>query len=184
MQQLTSMIREATALDAEAIARVQVRSWQSTYRGIIADAYLDGMDITVRRDRHLEWFARRPSSSFARVAVEGPGKVVGFAMAGQARNQAPQAVGEIYVLYLLADAQRKGVGTRLMRSMARGLEHHGMESMVIWVLERNPATRFYEQLGGLKTSARETSVGTQKLTEVAYFWDSLEPLLRAESPAV
>ncbi len=44
-------IRRATAQDAAAIARVRIDAWRVTYRGMIPDAYLDGMSST-RASRH------------------------------------------------------------------------------------------------------------------------------------
>jgi hypothetical protein len=43
VETLSTLIREATAIDAEAVSRVRVRSWQAAYRGIIDDAYLDAL---------------------------------------------------------------------------------------------------------------------------------------------
>ena len=40
---MTITIRPATAADAAQIARVRVDCWRSTYRGLVPDAYLDGM---------------------------------------------------------------------------------------------------------------------------------------------
>ena len=38
-------LRRAMAGDAPAIARVRIESWRTTYRGMIPDAYLDGMQM-------------------------------------------------------------------------------------------------------------------------------------------
>jgi GNAT superfamily N-acetyltransferase len=179
VETLTSLIREATAIDAEAISRVRVRSWQAAYRGIIDDAYLDAMSIEAGRDRYLRTFDPDPAASFARVCADDDGRVTGFAMAGATRSRvaAPRSA-EVYLIYLLPAVQRQGLGTRLMRSMARGLERRGMGSLVVWALVRNePACRFYERLGGRRTVERETPVGAQRLVEVAYRWDVLDPLL-------
>src|SRR5450830_1700390 len=45
-------LRRATVADAEAIAAVRVDSWQTTYRGMIPDTYLDQMRI---EDSFLHW---------------------------------------------------------------------------------------------------------------------------------
>jgi hypothetical protein len=37
------IVREAEAGDAAAIAALQVRSWRTAYRGIVPDAFLDGL---------------------------------------------------------------------------------------------------------------------------------------------
>lgn len=178
MLALSPLIREATALDAEAVSRVRVLSWRAAYRGIIDDACLDGMSIEAGTQRYLRTFAADPAAAFTRVVADDAGRVTGFATAGIARGSAPARRGEVYLLYLLPDTWRQGLGTRLMRSMARGLDRRGMASMVVWSLARNErACAFYERLGGRPIDTRESPVGTQRLTEVAYGWDELAPLL-------
>jgi GNAT superfamily N-acetyltransferase len=175
---LSPLIREATALDAAAISRVRVLSWRAAYRGIIDDAYLDALSIEAGTERYLRSFAPDPAAGFTRVIADDAGRVTGFATAGIARVRGPMRRGEVYLLYLLPDSWRHGLGTRLMRSMARGLDRRGMASMVVWSLARNErACRFYERLGGRPIDERESQVGTQRLAETAYGWDELTPLL-------
>src|SRR5687767_3602644 len=45
---LRMKIRPALPSDARAIADVHVRTWQSTYRGIVPDAYLDALSVDER----------------------------------------------------------------------------------------------------------------------------------------
>jgi hypothetical protein len=48
-------IRATTPQDAEAVERLRIAGWQTAYRGIIPDAYLDSLPLDVpRRRRHLE----------------------------------------------------------------------------------------------------------------------------------
>lgn len=178
------LIREATALDAQALASVHVASWRAAYRGIIEDAYLDALSVDRRREANLAWFRDPSPSTFIRVAVDASAKVVGYAMGGPARTGAPTTLGEIYVLYLLPDAQRRGIGTQLMRSMARGLDLRGMETLEVWALEANPSRAFYTRLGGRLADTRDTRVGSRRLREVAYRWDGLAALSRAQASAV
>jgi len=177
------LIREATALDAQALATVHVTSWRAAYRGVIEDAYLDSLSVDRRREASLAWFRNPTPSTFVRVAVDANAKVVGYAMGGPARTGAPTTLGEVYVLYLLPDVQRRGIGTQLMRSMARGLDLRGMEALEIWALEANAARAFYTRLGGRLADARDTRVGSRQLREVAYRWDGLSALFQAPAPA-
>jgi ribosomal protein S18 acetylase RimI-like enzyme len=172
-------IREATAIDAESIARVRVASWRAAYRGIIDDAYLDALSVEAGRARYLRGFDPAPAAAFTRVAADDDGRVVGFASGGASRGAgAPAREGEVWMLYLLPEAQRRGLGTRLMGSMARGLDRRGLGSMAVWALERNaPARAFYERLGGRPAGERTTTVGAQRLDEVMYRWAELGPLI-------
>lgn len=167
------LIREATAFDSTALARVHVASWRAAYRGIIDDDWLDALSIDAQAARWQRWFRSRPASCFTRVAVDARARVVGYASGGEARVRSRPTLGEVYTIYLLPEAQRRGTGARLLRSMARGLDLHGMDAMVVWALERNPARAFYAALGGLHCGGRETTVGRQRLAEVAYLWEDL-----------
>ena len=176
----SALIREATALDAESISRVRVASWRAAYRGILDDAWLDALSVEAGRERYLRGFDPAPAAAFTRVAADDDGRVLGFATGGVARGAGvPPREGEVWMIYLLPEAQRLGLGTRLIRSMARGLDRRGLGSMVVWALARNaPARRFYEHLGGRPGGERTTRVGTQRLDEVMYRWADLDPLIR------
>lgn len=49
------LYREATALDADAIAVLHAESWRRAYRGHLSDAYLDG---PIFKDRTSVWRGR------------------------------------------------------------------------------------------------------------------------------
>ena len=179
------IVREATAADVHTVARVQIESWRAAYRGIISDATLHELSLEDKQSYWLQWFLRNEPSRFMRVVVDDHANGVGFAVAGPARGRDASAdglppVGEIYLLYLLPQVQRRGWGTQLMRSMARGLRQRGMEALLLWVLQRNhTACRFYESLGGVATYRRRTTVGSQQLIEIGYLWDDLDRLASA-----
>ncbi len=53
-------IRLATIDDAPGIAAVNVRAWQTAYRGILPDSFLDALDVTVREERVAAGHRSRP----------------------------------------------------------------------------------------------------------------------------
>ena len=97
------IVREATAADVQAVARVQIESWRAAYRGIIDDDTLHGLSIQDKQSYWLQWFLRNEPSRFMRIVVDDDASAVGFAVAGPARGREPLTdglplVGEIYVL--------------------------------------------------------------------------------------
>ena len=65
------------------MARVNVRSWQETYRGLMSDAVLDDPGLVATRERF--WTAALTDERYRenRVAVaERDGELVGIAMSG------------------------------------------------------------------------------------------------------
>lgn len=165
-------IRAATAEDAGAIARVHVESWKTTYSGIVPEAYLAGLDEILRTKLWQEWLA---ADSLVLVA-ERNGQVVGFANAGANRAAPEGCDAELYAIYLLQDAQRRGAGTALLRAVAKALTERGFKSMAVWVLERNPARNFYESMGSHLATSKVIEIGGAKLMEVAYVWPKLRSL--------
>jgi GNAT superfamily N-acetyltransferase len=137
-------VREAVPDDAEAIARVQVETWQTTYRGVVSDAYLDGMDVAERAARWRD----RPDGRRAYVA-EDNGVVVGFVAFGPCRDaDASVRVGELYAIYVLPEWWRHGIGRALHGACVKDLRRSGFGEARLWVLEANPTARlFYEHLG-------------------------------------
>lgn len=101
------------------------------------------------------------------------GEVVGFASCGRERGGNAQYAGEIYALYVLAAQQGYGVGKRLFIAGVDKLRARGYASMLIWVLDTNPARGFYEHLGGVVVGQREEPLGDANLQEVAYGWRDL-----------
>jgi len=182
------MIREALALDAAAIGRVQVLTWQQTYRQIIEPEALSRLSVSRATTQWLHWFFHHPADQVCQVVVDDSGRVKGYAMGGIARRPepspsaprlpAPTGRAEIQVLYLAPEIQDAGYGRAIVKSMARRFDRLGMRSLEIWVLAQNPACAFYEKLGGHRIDRRTNRFGHQPLPEVCYLWPSLKPLIR------
>jgi L-amino acid N-acyltransferase YncA len=162
-------IREATVADARAIAEVHIAAWRSTYPGIVPDAYLAGLSVDEREGRWAKILTGQ-DGTFAYVAVDEKGQVVGFASGGPLREGDPAYKGELYAIYLLPDQKGKGYGRRLASTVAQRLAREGMPSMLVWVLADNYARGFYERLGGALVGEQATNIGGEELSEVAYGW--------------
>ncbi|MGH3322023.1 MAG: hypothetical protein ACRDN9_17980 [Streptosporangiaceae bacterium] len=79
------MVRDAAVEDADAVGRVHVRGWQAGYRGLMPDAYLDGL----RTGECAETWRRRlgaPRERRVVLVAECERSVVGLADGGPARE--------------------------------------------------------------------------------------------------
>ncbi len=175
---MIATIRPATLEDAQGIGKVQVDSWRSSYKGLIADAFL----ATLSPERRAQVWSQNLTSphngSFLDVAETSPGEIVGFVSAGPEREGDPIYKGELYAIYLYQQVQRQGLGRKLMDSVMRGLLERGFSSMLLWVLKDNlPARKFYEAVGGKSLREKPVEIGSQTLIEVAYGWKNLLPFL-------
>ncbi len=126
-------IRPATPEDAPAIAHVHVASWRSTYTGLIPDEFLLALD---EGERTAQWRQRLTLDVVVLVA-EQDGNAIGFAGGGPVREPLEGYDAELYTLYVLVEAQRQGVGTRLLAELAAALHARRFESMLAWVLAGN-----------------------------------------------
>jgi ribosomal protein S18 acetylase RimI-like enzyme len=181
-------IRQAAVGDAAQIARVHVESWQTTYRGIMPDSFLDQLSYERRAEYWVETLSNATGSQFMYVAEVDSGtpyaKIVGFAMGGPERTGDPDYQGEIYAIYLLKAYQRQGLGLGLIQAIVERLYHTDMHSMLIWVLAQNAARHFYEALGGQAVRTQIVTIAGINFDEIAYGWTditALRPLVSATS---
>lgn len=169
-------IRPARPNDAQAIARLDVETWRTTYAGVLSATYLVGLS---ERRRDLGWrmaILREPRD--VRVAVDVAGRIEGFGSCGPSRSER-HFPGEVFTLYVAPDRQNQGIGRRLLIALFRRLAASGLDAAVVWVLRDNPSRFFYERLGGRLISHKPIAVGGGQVEALAYGWPDLPAYLAA-----
>ncbi len=140
------ILRQAEPGDEIAVAEVHVRSWQSAYRGLLPDDYLDALEPADRAERY----------TFAEVGPDRPVTVVavdedlvwGFATSGPCHDPALPGAGELYAIYVHPERWGHGVGRALISDARDRLAGRAFSRAVLWVLVGNErAMRFYEADG-------------------------------------
>jgi GNAT superfamily N-acetyltransferase len=147
-------VRRATLEDATALAHVHVAAWQAAYRGVMTDAFLDGLDVRQWAERWRQTLGgtRGPEHTPETVLVielEG-GPPLGFAMTGPERDRSPRspARGELWAINIAPDAWGQGLGRVLLRAAEQALSDAGHRDAILWVVAANTrARRFYAQSG-------------------------------------
>ena len=126
-------------------------AFRAAYRGILADAFLEDLEeprFPAKFDRALS-----DPRSLALVAEED-GRVVGVCYAGPSREPGYPG-GEVHAIYLLPEAQGKGLGRALFEEALRFLEETGQTPVWVWVIEANERARgFYRRMGGVEAGVR------------------------------
>ena len=153
-----TVIRAARVADASQIAVVQVRSWQGAYRGLLPQAYLDGLDPAQRVGRWERSLAEAEDRRDGVLVADASGAVLGFVGYSPSRDgdADPARVGQIDAIYLLPSAWGKGVGRLLMDAALARLAEARFDEVTLWVLDSNVrARRFYEAGGWLADEARK-----------------------------
>lgn len=188
---MTYTIRAAVPADAEAIARVQVAGWHSTYTGLMPDGVL--ADQTVERRQPMwarmlsepETFkvytaeASAPEDGNDDHHHEAAPEMVGIVSGGEPQSMIDGLYHgfdcEVYALYIMKAHQGHGLGRRLLQQMMVDFASVGKSAMLLWVLDDNHAARrFYERMGGVLLELEKPfDAGEMLLREVAYGWHDL-----------
>lgn len=142
-----AQIRDAVASDAESMGRLHVRAWQSAYRGVMPDEYLDGLRSDERITMWRDIIANQAGPQLL-VAVDA-GNVVGFAAFGAERaSSSASSCGELYAINLDPDHWGRGIGRELLRRATDALIAMGYGEAVLWVIPENERARnLYESEG-------------------------------------
>lgn len=168
----SATIRPATMHDAAAIADVHVRSWQSAYRGMLPQDYLDRLDPADRLPLWRGWLADPDRSRWDVLVADTGDGVCGFSSFGPTRDedQDPGHVADVRAIYLAPASMGKGVGRALMTASVERLARIGYEQVTLWVLDVNErARRFYEIAGFRPDGASKLDDRDElHLTEVRY----------------
>lgn len=175
---MTPTVRDATIVDAEAIARVHVRSWQHAYAGLMPADLLAGLSVA---DRATAWADRLTAAANPLLVVTVP-EVVGFAAFGP--NPTDPARGHLYAIYLDPSWWGRGAGRLLHDEVVARLDEHYPHS-TLWVLRGNDrATRFYRAAGWQPDGTTNLDERDEvTLLEDGYVRSSLNPRWESANPS-
>ncbi|MBO0992797.1 GNAT family N-acetyltransferase [Bacillus sp. SD088] len=171
-------IRQAEQTDAKGIAKVQVDSWRTTYKGIVPDKYLHSMTYESREEK---WKDIIPQTAVF-IAETNTGEIVGFANGGKERTEKyPNYIGELYAIYILEEYQREGIGRLLVEAVIEDLQENNIFSMIVQVLAENRSRFFYESLGAKKIDTAEIEIAGKQLTEFVYGWENINTIVENDA---
>jgi ribosomal protein S18 acetylase RimI-like enzyme len=156
-------VRPARAGDVAQMARVNVRCWRETYRGLLPDAVLDDPGFLAVRERF--WAAALTGERYRenRVAVaERDGELIGIAMSGPPLDAGAAWARQLYVLYVYAADHSTGAGAALLEAVV-----DPEESVALWVADPNPrAQAFYRKHGFVADGAAQAEGGMREIRMV------------------
>jgi len=170
-------IRQATLQDCTGIARVQVDSYRTAYAGILPQAYLDHFTY---EEQAQDWrdLLSAPGQDVLLVAVSDAGELMAYAVSRPGPAVIAPYDSELVALHVRRSYQKQSVGRQLVAASARQLQSQGCASLMLWVLEHNPARSFYELLGGQQIGEQTVQLGEGDVAakEIAYGWPDLQSL--------
>ncbi|TFB22877.1 GNAT family N-acetyltransferase [Filobacillus milosensis] len=166
-------IRKATMEDAPGIGKVHVDSWQTTYKNIVSDRFLNQLSYDNRTNL---WKRNISENEFHIVVAENEeGEIIGFASGKQEDSgNFPDYDGDITSIYLLDEYQGQGVGQKLLEAVFYQFRILGYNSAVVWVLKDNRSRHFYEKTGAeVLIDDQKVKIGGDQLDIMAYGWKDL-----------
>ncbi len=139
------LIRPANPDDAPAIAAIHAASWQQAYRGIMPDAFLDGLTSVSRLPMWRDILdGQRPGVQVW--VAEAAGDIAGFVSFGPVVSD--PATGDLTTLYLHPERTGRGIGRLLLARAVSEMRGAGYRTARLQVLRDNGrARRVYEAAG-------------------------------------
>ena len=112
---MTIQIRKAIFDDASQIAKVHVETWQSAYKGLMPDDFLNRLSV---KERTAKWrkILSNPKGEGTTLVVCLKEKVLGWAAIGPCRDEdLGETVGELWGIYVHPSVQHRGLGKALLQ---------------------------------------------------------------------
>lgn len=145
-------VRYIASRDAERVAEINVEGWQTAYRGIFPDEFLDSLDVKSRIESVKATISEYPNDGF--VYEDEKQNILGFCQFGELRwveEFGEECDCEMYAIYVLSESRGQGVGKALMEAAFAKFRAQNKKSMLVNVLKENTASvDFYRSLGGVE----------------------------------
>ena len=138
------VIRPASGVDAEIVARIYVETWNASFGELLSRT-----DRTVTPELLGRWrrALSRPVPHRWWVA-ERSGSIVGCAGIGPSRDPVDPSIGELDSIFVDEPHWRRGVGSALIAVAHRHLAQDGYRTAILWtVAGYRRGIAFYEAMG-------------------------------------
>ena len=164
------IVRNVKKEDLRAVSEIVVRGWQTAYRGIIDDEYLDSLSIEANYQKRLKDYKE---NGF--VVAELDNEVVGFCrytLENLYSKEMPEVDGEICAIYVKPELKRNGIGRELFKYVFNEFRKNCNKKIILWCLKENyPSRAFYERMGGVLCGENTITKGGKEYKEVGFKYD-------------
>lgn len=170
-------VAAAGVTDAYALAKLNERTWTSAYGGVLPEPALrqgilatGGWRDVLTRGGHGERDDRERYDRQVFLARCG-GDAVGFVWCGAGRDDSAPWTGEVYMLHVLPEWQRRGVGGALFAAAARHVFARGLFELGMWCVAQNQPGRAYcATIGADERAQRSVIMGGARVQLVGLAW--------------
>lgn len=153
-------VLKADLADFETVHGLAKRVWGPTYKSILSEPKLEYMfDMMYSEAAYNEQITTK-NHHFLLVKEEK--EFLGFA--AYELNYRYETT-KIHKIYIVPEAQGKGVGKALMNRIIMQAKQHQNDKIVLNVNRYNTAVKFYESMGFAKTGEEDIDIGNGYLME-------------------
>lgn len=139
-------IRKAVVSDAESIAKINVSSWQKTYKDIFPKEFLDCLCNEESLKNTILRMQENIKKDNNYLVAELNSEVVGFCKIGKSSKENFENYGEIIALYVKNSEVKKGIGEQLFIT-ANNLLKETYDNNIVSCIRENPSNDFYKKMG-------------------------------------
>lgn len=161
------IVRNVKKEDLRAVSEIAVRGWQTAYRGIIDDEYLDSLSVEANYQKRLKDYKE---NGF--IVAELDNEVVGFCrytLENLFSKEMTEIDGEICAIYVKPELKRNGIGRELFKYVFNEFKKNGNKKIILWCLKGNyPSRAFYEKMGGVLCGENTIAKGGKEYKEVGF----------------
>lgn len=139
-------IRKAIVSDGESIAKINISSWQKTYKDIFTKEFLDCLSDEESLKNTILRMQENIKKDNNYLVAEFNNEVVGFCKIGKSTKENYENYGEIIALYVKNDEVKKGIGKQLFIA-ANNLLKETYENNLVSCIKENLSNNFYKKMG-------------------------------------
>ena len=164
------IIRNVREEDLPDVIDIQIRGWQTAYKGILDDDVIASLDKESKLEKRKKDYKE---NGF--IVAELDKKIVGFCryIDNDSLSLAVPGIDcELLALYVEPTLKHKGIGTKLFNYVVSEFKSKGKKSMLLWCLKENePSKKFYTKMGGKIITEKQYEALGRYYPEVGFLYE-------------
>jgi len=160
------MIRKARKEDSKDISLLVIKGWQSAYKGLIDDNFLNNMSVEIGKENWERVISSQNEDDNIFVYEEN-NKILGIIRFGIPEDKENKKYNaEIHVLYVEPNLKRQGIGSKLFTFAKEIFINQGRRNLIVWCLKGNKqGFSFYKKMGGKHIADRKATINSIEVEE-------------------
>lgn len=163
------IIRKAKSSDAREVIEINIKTWNTTYKGIIPDYVLKQREML--KEESIKKCEKTVELRDNVLVIEYDNKMVGVVSYGKAKLTDKEDYGEIYSLYVLNEYHGKNIGKSLFLAAREELVKKGYPKLILSCIKANPSNGFYKKMGGKVERVIISNIGGAEIEENVIVFD-------------